>query len=340
MKLTRWTHLLLLGSSLATATARAQSAPPVQPPAAERGNKQEAARRFEHAIKLYEDGDYALALAEFERVYELVPDYRVLYNIGQVNIQLGRYARALRSLREYVSRGGDELPPDRRSAVQADLDLLQTRTASVTLVIRPEGAEVSIDGVVIGKSPLAEAVVVDVGERTVQARLAGHVTRTQTLTLAGGDRREVALELEPERAAVVPPTVAPSARPSPAVPHPSQTRASTAEHKPSWLWAGWTATGALAVSSAVSAALGASAVSDLNAQRDSREATRASLDDAKSRAQTRLLVADILGVAAVATGATTLYFQLSSSSATDRPNAPTRVGLGIAPGGVTLRLEH
>ena len=76
------------------------------PPVVAESAKREAARRFEHAIKLYEDADYTLALAEFERVYELMPDYRVLYNIGQVSIQLGRYARAFRTLKEYVSRGG------------------------------------------------------------------------------------------------------------------------------------------------------------------------------------------------------------------------------------------
>src|SRR5690242_6272314 len=93
--------------------------------------KQEAARRFEHAIKLYEEADYTLALAEFERVYELVPDYRVLYNIGQVSVQLGRYARAFRTLKEYVARGGTELAPDRAAAVQADLAQLAGKIARI-----------------------------------------------------------------------------------------------------------------------------------------------------------------------------------------------------------------
>src|SRR5688572_13742481 len=122
---------LLLGLLVVPLSARAQSAAETAPTsttkAPDANTKKEAARRFEHAIKLYEDGDYVLALAEFERVYELVPHYRVLYNIGQVSMQLGRYARALRTLREYVSRGGAELPAERRSAVQADLASLEAR---------------------------------------------------------------------------------------------------------------------------------------------------------------------------------------------------------------------
>jgi tetratricopeptide (TPR) repeat protein len=316
--------------------ARAQSAPEAAAPsssdAPDAHAKQEAARRFEHAIKLYEDGDYTLALAEFERVHELVPDYRVLYNIGQVSMQLGRYARALRTLREYVSRGGAELPAERRSAVQADLASLEARTATIKLNVQPEGTEVSIDGTVVGKSPLVEPLVVDVGERRVQARASGYVTTSQTLTLAGGDWRQITLTLEPEPVAVAQPVPEPRRQRDTSPPPP-------APKKSGWLWVGWGTTGALAAASAVSAVLGASAASDLDDLRDAR-ATRDDLDDAQNRAETRLLAADILGVAAAVTGATTLYFQLSGPSASERPRTAANVSVGLLPSGVALRLEH
>jgi PEGA domain/Tetratricopeptide repeat len=330
---------LVLGCSLAPALAHAQEAPPSSRPASvpDAAAKQEAARRFETAIGLYEDGDYQLALAEFERVYELVPDYRVLYNIGQVSMQLGRYARALRTLREYVSRGGDAIPNDRRSAVRADVELLETRTASLSLDIQPAGAEVWIDGVLVGQAPLAQPVVVDVGQRTVQARLAGYVGRTQAITLAGSDRREVVLELDPEPTSAgskTPPgdasTVGPrrQAPPPPSKPRPL-------------LWVGWGTTATLAAGSAVAAVLGASAASNLKDLRDSRTATRDALDDEAGRAETRFLVADVLGVAALAAGATTLYFQLSGPK--EREQAPgnhANLGITVLPNGVALRVVH
>jgi tetratricopeptide (TPR) repeat protein len=326
-----------LGLLLAPFTARAQSAPASATAAPDANAKKEAARRFEHAIKLYEEGDYVLALAEFERVYELVPDYRVLYNIGQVSMQLGRYARALRTLREYVSRGGNELPSDRRNAVQADLASLEARTATVKLDVQPAGTEVSIDGAVVGKSPLLEPLVVDVGERRVQARATGYVTIGQTLTLAGGDWRQITLKLEPEPTVVAQPLPQPSRQaPAPTV----RSGSAVPEKKSGWLWVGWGATGVLAASSAVSAVLGASAASDLDELRGTRGATRDDLDDATARAETRLLAADILGAAAVATGAVTLYFHLSGPTPRERPRTATTVSVGVLPSGVTLRLEH
>lgn len=329
--------VLCLGLLFAPLAAHAQSAPAAATNGPDANAKKEAARRFENAIKLYEDGDYTLALAEFERVYELVPDYRVLYNIGQVSMQLGRYARALRTLREYVRRGGNELPTDRRSAVQADLASLEGRTATVKLDVQPEGTEVSIDGAVVGKSPLAEPLVVDVGERRLQARATGYVTVGQTLTLAGGDWRQVTLTLEPEPTAVSQP-LPDRSRQAPALP--VRGASPVHEKRSGWLWVGWGATGALAASSVVSAVLGASAASELGGLRDSREATRDDLEDAQTRAETRLLAADILGVAAVATGAVTLYFQLSGPTPSERPRTAAKVSLGMQPSGVALRLEH
>jgi hypothetical protein len=333
----RFTSVLCISLLLAPFAAHAQSAPESAPTSAAKAPdanaKKEAARRFEHAIKLYEDSDYVLALAEFERVYELVPDYRVLYNIGQVNIQLGRYARALRMLREYVTRGGNELPTDRRSAVQADLAFLEARTATVKVDVQPEGAEVSIDGAVVGNAPLGEPIVVDVGERKVQARSTGYITVGQTLTLAGGDWRQITLKLEPEPVAIATPGPDTGKKPSRPV-------ARAPEKKSPWVWVGWGTTGALAVSSGVSAVLGVSAKSKLDELRDTGGATHAELDDAKSRAETRLLVADILGAAAVATGAVTLYFHLSGPSKREQPRPGAKVSLGVLPSGVALRLEH
>src|SRR5262245_32963507 len=72
------------------------------PPSAEA----QAAERFRRGIQLFDDGDFAPALVEFERAYELSPNYRVLENIGIVNIRLGHYANAARTLRRYLDEGG------------------------------------------------------------------------------------------------------------------------------------------------------------------------------------------------------------------------------------------
>jgi hypothetical protein len=348
MQTRRLAHALSLLALLVSQRALAQGAAAAAPPQADSSKsfgdtsvKQEAARRFEHAIKLYEEADYPLALAEFERVNELVPDYRVLYNIGQVSIQMGRYARAFRTLKEYVARGGAELAPDRAAAVQADLTLLSGKVARVALQVEQAGAQLSIDGVAVGRSPLAEPLVVDVGEHRVQVELTGYVTQSQSLTLAGGDRREVTFTLQAT------PQVAPAATPAPLGPEkprvaPAPVSPKPASNRGTWIGVGWATTGALAAGALVSGALGASAAGDLKDLRNTPGATRPALDQAQSRASTRLLVADVLGGAALAAGAVTLYVQLSGSS---REKAPTRAAasswrLLLGPSNVALRFEN
>jgi PEGA domain len=273
--------------------------------------KQEAARRFEHAIKLYEDADYTLALAEFERVYELVPDYRVLYNIGQVSIQLGRYARAFRTLKEYVARGGAELAPDRAAAVEADLAQLAGKVARLSLQVAQAGAQISVDGTAVARSPLGELLVVDVGEHRVQIELPGYVTQSQTFTLAGGDRREAhfALQAQPT---VPAPARQEARRDNPQVAPPSRTPTPSSQRSP-WVGVGWASTGVLAAGALVSGALGASAAGDLRELRGTAGTSRSALDQAQTRASSRLLIADVLGGAALVAGGVTLYLQLSRS---------------------------
>src|SRR5262245_61950348 len=71
-------------SSAAPAAPAPSSAAPAQPTPEILA---EAKQRFDRGYELYEEGEYPLALIEFNRAYELVPNYKVLYNIGQVCIQ-------------------------------------------------------------------------------------------------------------------------------------------------------------------------------------------------------------------------------------------------------------
>ena len=302
--------------------------------------KQEAARRFEHAIKLYEEGDYTLALAEFERVYELVPDYRVLYNISQVSIQLGRYARAFRTLKDYLSRGAAELAPDRAAAVHADLAQLAGKIARLNVQVDQAGAQVSVDGVAVGRSPFTEPLVVDVGEHQVQVELPGYVAQTQTFTLAGADRRDATFRLQRTQPAEASAASSGAQSNKPRV-APTSAKPPATSHRGAWVGVGWASTGALAAGAIVSGALGVSAAGDLRDLRGT-PTTRAELDQAQARASTRMLIADVLGGAALLAGGITLYFQVSGPSQERAPRAAAtpQVRLLIAANQVGLAFEN
>ena len=84
-----------------------KAAPEQKAAPAESAKLDDAQRRFQRGIELYKESDFDAALVEFKRAYELVPSYKILYNLGQVSYQRHDYASALRYFRQYLEEGGD-----------------------------------------------------------------------------------------------------------------------------------------------------------------------------------------------------------------------------------------
>ena len=305
------------GGAKPAADAAAESAPTPQA-------MKEAGERYERGLSLYSGGEYLLALVEFERAYQLAPNYRVLYNVGQVRIQLARYSKAREALEEYLRQGGDEINAERRKAVEADLQMLAERTAKLAIVSNEPGADIALDGVGVGTTPLAEPIVVDAGEHTVEVRKNGFYGKSSHVTLAGRDDLEVRLDITkiPESKAVV--VEGGSSRPD-----------------RSLVWVGWAATGALAVGAGVVGYLGVTKANDLESMRTDYGVTRNQLDDTKNSARTLFMISDIAGAAAVLTAGASLYFTLATSGSSSSEKPPQqqpkpKVGLGVTPFGVRV----
>ena len=173
--------LALASLTLASAHAQAAEASPTTEPSPEA--VAEAGQRYDRGLKLYSEGEYRLAVIEFERTYQLVPDYRVLFNIGQVRIQLGDYARARVALERYLREGEGHLPPARLESVKNDLDMLEGRTATLKIQSSLSGAEVVVDGESVGVTPLAEPVLMNAGDHSIEVRKTGYRARVLRRTL-------------------------------------------------------------------------------------------------------------------------------------------------------------
>jgi tetratricopeptide (TPR) repeat protein len=286
----------------------------------------EARRRFDRGIELYADGDFSLALIEFNRAYQLVSNYRVLYNIGQVNLQLGRYADARRALEAYLKQGGPEIPQDRGTSVQRDLAMLEQRTAFLTVTTNVAGAEILIDDLTAGTTPLTEPLLVDAGVHRVSARKPGYLPRGEQITLAGADESTLGLTLD-------------------LIPQGSKTivvreRDTGLDERTTWIIAGWSATGVLAASAVVTGFMGKGKANELKDLR-ATETNRDDLDSARSSAKTMLLASDILSASAVIVGGLSLWATLTPPSEPEKPTPrPTKAGvdLGVQLGVTEVRL--
>jgi hypothetical protein len=152
-----------------------------------------ASSHFERGTTLYSEGDYGAALIEFKRAYEVSPSWQVLFNIGQSYFQLRDYANALLALEQFAREGGDRIAKEDRSTLDTELPELAKRVATVTIISNLDGATVSVDGHVVGKTPLREPVLVSAGIRQIAAAYDDLPPVEQRLALAGRDVMAVQL---------------------------------------------------------------------------------------------------------------------------------------------------
>src|SRR5262249_35038574 len=150
--------IVSFGTSAALAQCPTEGPKPPSPTAAAQNEAQE---RFQRGIELSQDGNFDAALLEMRRAYELAPTYRILYNIGLIYQQLKQYARAYDALERYLCEGG-------ASAEHADdatkrLKHLEGRVAYLSITTSEPNAEVTIDDLSVGRTPLNHAVRVDSG---------------------------------------------------------------------------------------------------------------------------------------------------------------------------------
>lgn len=283
-----------------------------QTPAA---NAAEAKKHFTRSKELYDDGDFTGALKELERSYALVPNYKLLFNMGQIHAQTQDYAAALKSFRKFLVDGGDEVPEARRADVLKEVDRLRTRVAELTIIVNQPGAEVTVDDVSMGMSPLSAPVTVNVGKRRVTATLANHFPVTKLVDVAGLDTVNVRIELTP---LVTTPAVA---TPQPTTPAPVAAVVTEPPAKPFRLpvWIPWAAAAAVGAGAGVVSGLAWQSSQTQKQLVESYGTSRKALDAAAQRTRTLALTADILWGGTAAVGISALLYTLLRPSDSPEP---------------------
>lgn len=148
----------------------------------------EARRHFKAGTKLYRDGNYGGALAEFEEAYRLKPGVGSLQNVALSQKGLFRYAEAAATLELLLARHAGELSDGERQAVDAALVELKGLVASIKLRVVPENARVLLDGRPLAPADWAAPLVLNVGEHSLNVDAPGYAPDKRVLRIAGGQR--------------------------------------------------------------------------------------------------------------------------------------------------------
>jgi len=319
------TIALLASMSAAASPAVAQDAK--APTSGEASS--EASERFRAGVGFYKDGDFTAALVEFKRAYELAPNYRVLFNLGQTSQELNDYASALSAFEQYLAQGGKEVDAKRKKEVEGWIATLKKKVARVQIEASAEGAELSVDDVPVGSSPLSEPVLVNAGRRKFGATLAGHTPVSRVVEIAGSDETTVALELVPIEATKT--IEVPVERPGR-----TETRIVERSSSPA-PWVALSITAATAIATGVFGGLALSASGERDDELARFPGNAAAITDASDRTQTFALATDVLAGVTIAGAITTvvLFAVTGSSDEAVEPNAAS-IELRVAPTGLVL----
>jgi hypothetical protein len=218
--------------------AGSSSAAPAGPVTDEK--RKEAAERFKRGVQLQADGNLDAAVIEFERAYELAPAYQVLYNIAVVYRDKNDRASALRAFERFLHDGGPKVDAKKRKDVETEIAKLKEVVASITIKSNVVGAEVRLDDLPIGKTPIAQPILVNVGRHKIEVSKEGYKSDSQFFALAGKDERVIEFNLEeikkdppppPPPTATTQPTSTATAAPTPA-PTPIRVTPESANTKP------------------------------------------------------------------------------------------------------------
>lgn len=173
--------------------------------------KREADRHFKNGVRLFDEGKYSEALAEFEQAYALESHPLVLYNLAAAHRALSQYAQAVDFYNRFLAEGKGVVRAKQLARGQRELSEVLRLIAKIDVTTDPEGAVVSVDGRTVGPSPLGQPLILGPGDHVVRATLEGHESAERAIRVAAGDSLEVALTLAkvPEAPAEVRPEPGP-----------------------------------------------------------------------------------------------------------------------------------
>lgn len=145
---------------------------------------------------LYEKGDYAGALEKFNAAYDAYPSPKLLFNIGQADRDLSRPVEALDAFEKFLAAETDASPETTADAHKSVAEL-QGKLGQIRIACATTGAEVSVDGKSIGRTPLPELIWATPGHHQVTASHASAALALESVDVTAGSVLVVTLRLHP-----------------------------------------------------------------------------------------------------------------------------------------------
>lgn len=169
--------------------------------------------KFKAGYTLFEAGQFDAAEALYEEAFALRESPDIAANLAQVKLELGKKAEAAKYLAYALRLMPATADPALRRKLEQTMVEVRASVAELRIETSVPGAEISVGGRVVGRSPLADPLYFEPGEVVIRATLSAHDPVEQRVPCATGDAREVRLTLVPSAPGAEPDPLATSQRP-------------------------------------------------------------------------------------------------------------------------------
>lgn len=157
-----------------------------------------ARAEYEAGKILYADGDFKGAALKFQTAYDASKDARLLWNIAAAEKNQRHYVAVIELVKRYMSEAANMISPQEFADAEALIKTVQDFVGDVTFNVNEPGAEIFVDDVSIGKSPLPGAVQLDMGSRKIRVTKQGFLPFETTWNVPGGSPSSMDVALEKE----------------------------------------------------------------------------------------------------------------------------------------------
>jgi tetratricopeptide (TPR) repeat protein len=187
------------------------------------------------AVREFDAGNYAEARAMFNRAHDLFPNARTHLGLGLSEYELRNYGTSIEHLEQALASQVKPLSAELRKSAEDVLGKARDLIGRVQLDVTPNAGRVLVDGVPVALIE-GQALVLEVGDHTIEVQTAGYLPERRALKIVGGEQVKLTVALRaPE------PAPGPAAESSPvAAEPPASERDDRAEgkrwYKSPWLW--------------------------------------------------------------------------------------------------------
>ena len=162
----------------------------------------DAKSHFEAGMRLLEKDNFEGAAIEFGLSVDIFPTSSAMINLANAYYALDRYSEALQIIGRLRSEFGNDLGKEMLSATDRLETKIRDLVGELEFDVKPPGAEVFLNGNLIGAAPLASPVLLAPGRHVIDVKAPKRSTETRTVTIASRQKERLVFDLRPAHGTV------------------------------------------------------------------------------------------------------------------------------------------